>query len=107
MLWYERAFIYATYMVYILYIFTFFHISDKAPGYILLLNYFRQIFVGAMLLYISNPLRKNIEFTNFQKKLIFTSSLFLLIPIIETPTIFFENSSKITNTVKNIFHKYI
>ena len=82
MLWYQRLFIYVTYIVYILYIVAFFHISDKAPKYLSTLNYFRQIFVGGMLFFVFNPLRKNIVFTAFHQKLVFTSAIFLLLPIL-------------------------
>jgi len=82
MLWYQSLFIYVTYIVYILYIVAFFHISDKAPKYLSILNYFRQLFVGITLLFVFNPLRKNIVFTHFHQKLIFTSAIFLLLPIL-------------------------
>ena len=101
MLWYEYLFIYATYVVYILYFLVSFHISSTAPKYLLLLNYFRQLFVGLMLVYFFNPLRKKIIFNDFHRKIIFTTSLFLLIPIIRTPSVFYTNSSKITSAVRN------
>ena len=82
MLWYQRLFIYVTYIVYLLYIIVFFHISDKAPKYLSILNYFRQLFVGTTLVFVFNPFRKNIVFTTFHQKLIFTSALFLLLPIL-------------------------
>ena len=103
MLWYEHAFIYMTYLVYILYIIAFFHISDKAPHYLEMLNYFRQLFVGLLLIFIFNPLRKKIIFTDFHQKIIFTSAIFLLIPsfprIKKIPSQIFHALSGKSNTI--------
>ena len=103
MLWYEHVFIYMTYIVYILYIVMFFHISDKAPQYLQTLNYFRQLFVGLMLIFIFNPLRKKIKFTDFHQKLIFSSAIFLLIPsfprIKKIPSQIFHALSGKSNTI--------
>ncbi len=84
MIWYEKLFIYMTYCVYILYIIVFFHVSSAAPAYLSMINYFRQLFVGLMLITISNPLRKKMVYSEFNRKLIFTSSLFLLVPIFKS-----------------------
>lgn len=82
--WYEKMFIYVTYAVYFLYIITAIGLSNsKAPQYLHYLNYFRQIYIGITLFLLSNPYKKKIQFNEFHRKIIFASSIFLLISPIE------------------------
>ena len=101
MLWYESAFIYATYAVYFLFVITAIGISnylglseDKAKDYLERLDYFRQIYIGITLLLVFNPWSKTKYCTEFHKKIIFASSIFLLLP--PTVSLFHE----IRNIVK-------
>ena len=87
MLWYETIFIYVTYIVYFLFIITAIGIvkylglsEDKAHEYLDRLDYFRQIYIGITLLFVFNPWTKTKYCTEFHKKIIFTSSIFLLLP---------------------------
>ena len=87
MFWYETVFIYVTYVVYFLFIVTGIGISnylglseDKAHEYLDRLDYFRQIYIGITLLLVFNPWTKTKYCTEFHKKIIFTSSIFLLLP---------------------------
>lgn len=82
MLWYEKLFIYVTYFVYLCYIFVALGVWHHAPEYLSIINYLRQVYVGITLLVVFNPLRSKIKFTEFHRKIIFTSSLFLLTPIV-------------------------
>ena len=81
MIWYQQLFIYITYFVYFLYIITAIGLANsEIPEYLHYLNYFRQIYIGITLLFVFNPLRKKPKFTEFHRKIIFISSLFLLLP---------------------------
>jgi len=87
MFWYESVFIYVTYAVYFLYIIIAINISnyiglseDKSHEYLDRLDYFRQIYIGITLLLVFNPWTKTKYCTEFHKKIIFTSSIFLLLP---------------------------
>ena len=101
MFWYETIFIYVTYIVYLLFIITavgitsFLGISkEKSHEYLHRLDYFRQIYIGITLLLVFNPWSKTKYCTEFHKKIIFTSSIFLLLP--PTVSLFHE----IRNIVK-------
>jgi len=79
--WYETAFIYISYVVHFLYLITVIGLSNSQTSeYLHYLNYFRQIYIGVTLLFVFNPLRKKPKFTEFHRKIIFISSLFLLLP---------------------------
>ena len=87
MFWYESVFIYVTYAVYFLYVIIAINISnyiglseDKSHEYLDRLDYFRQIYIGITLLLVFNPWTKTKYCTEFHKKIIFTSSIFLLLP---------------------------
>jgi len=87
MFWYESVFIYITYVVYFLYIITIIGISnyiglseDKSHEYLDRLDYFRQIYIGITLLLVFNPWTRVKHCTDFHKKMIFTSAIFLLLP---------------------------
>ena len=78
--WYEKMFIYVTYAVYLLYIITAIGLSSStAPQYLHYLNYLRQIYIGITLFVLTNPLKKKIQFNEFHRKIIFASSIFLLL----------------------------
>ena len=77
MKWYEKTFIYMTYIIYVLYFIVFFGLWNSAPSYLYTLNYWRQIFVGILLIYYFHPFKKT-RFTEFHRKIVFTSGLFLL-----------------------------
>ena len=77
MRWYEKSFIYATYVIYVLYFIVFFGLWNNAPSYLYTLNYWRQIFMGILLVYYFHPFKKT-KFTEFHRKIVFASGLFLL-----------------------------
>ena len=87
MLWYETVFIYITYVVYFLFFISIIGISqflgiskEKSHIYLHNLDIFRQLYVGITLLLVFNPLKKVKRCTEFHKKIIFTSAIFLLLP---------------------------
>ena len=85
MFWYEQLFIYTTYLVYFLYIITAIGISygkENIHLYLHYLDFFRQIYIGTTLLLVFNPWSSTKHCTEFHKKIIFSSSLFLLLPAI-------------------------
>ena len=101
MLWYETVFIYITYVVYFLFFISIIGISqflgiskEKSHIYLHNLDIFRQLYVGITLLLVFNPWSKTKYCTEFHKKIIFTSSIFLLLP--PTVSLFHE----IRNIVK-------
>tara|TARA_B100000686_G_C16513031_1_gene823139 strand:+ start:243 stop:548 length:306 start_codon:yes stop_codon:yes gene_type:complete len=99
MFWYETIFIYVTYIVYLLFIITavgitsFLGISkEKSHEYLHRLDYFRQIYIGITLLLVFNPWSNVKHCTQFHKKIIFSSAIFLLL----SPTL------SLFNEIKNI-----
>jgi len=98
MFWYEKMFIYITYLVYFLYIilaigiYNYVGISkDKIHLYLHKLDFVRQIYIGSTLLLVFNPWSTTKYCTEFHKKIIFSSSIFLLLPpFISLLNIFFK-----------------
>ena len=77
MIWYEKFYTYITYTLYTLFLISFFQISKNAPEYLDELNIIIKIFICVFLLYRFNPFVNNI-FTEFDKKIVFDSALYLL-----------------------------
>lgn len=50
----------------------------STPKYIEMINYYIKIYICMFLIIRFNPLKKNIKFTNFDQKIIFTSGLMIL-----------------------------
>ena len=78
MIWYEKAFIYISYVINILYIMVFLHIWDDGAKWLTTFNAYRATFVAFLLLYFFHPWRK-LKCTEFHRQLILTTSIFLLI----------------------------
>ena len=88
MLWYEKIFIYVTYIVYFLFFVGVVGVSnyiglskEKSREYLDNLDYFRQIYVGITLILVFNPWTRVKHCTEFHKKIIFSSAIFLLLPL--------------------------
>ena len=75
---------------------------DTAPQYILYIDIALKLFVGMFLIFRFNPLVK-IQFTNFDKQIIFSAGIFLLLST--TITTFILN--KIQYTIKQNVKKAI
>ena len=72
-----NVFIFITYVTWILYLLVALGLSVNAPQYLNDLQYYVKIYVSLFLLLRFNPLR-DIKFTELDKKIAFTSGLFLL-----------------------------
>ena len=77
MLWYEKFYTYIQYATYMFFIISFFQLSIYAPEYLNELNIILKVIICGFLLYRFNPLNK-IILTQFDKKLVFDSALYLL-----------------------------
>lgn len=77
MLWYEKSYKYIQYTAYIFFIMSFLQLSTYAPEYLNELNIILKVIICAFLLYRFNPLNK-IILTEFDKKIVFDSALYLL-----------------------------
>ena len=63
---------------YLLYAAALFGLSKEAPMYISNLDYYVKIYVCLFLIYRFNPFRSNIVFTELDRRIVFSSGLFLL-----------------------------
>ena len=80
MLWFKNFYIYTQYFWYIFFIISFFQISKNAPEYLNEINIILKVLICGFLLYRFNPLNK-IILTEFDKKIVFDSALYLLFSI--------------------------
>jgi hypothetical protein len=69
------AFIYTSYFLIIL---TALGLSKFAPNYLKTMDYYVKIYVCLFLIYRFNPFRQQVEFTNLDRKIAFSSGLFIL-----------------------------
>ena len=77
---YENIFYYTVNVTYILYIIILFGVGGFAPEYLEYLNIFLKLYIGLILFIRFNPLTyKSKKFTEFDRKLVFSSSIFLLL----------------------------
>lgn len=89
--------------IYLTYLLTFISaigISELAPTYLDSLDYYIRIYICLFLIWRFNPLRKNYEFTDLDRKIAFSAGLFIL-----TTTALNEYAEVLKNTIKNIFTK--
>jgi len=74
----ERFFDIFIFISYILIILSLFKLSKSAPKYLELLDYYVRIYVCLFLIWRFNPLRRTIEFTELDRKIVFNAGLFIL-----------------------------
>jgi hypothetical protein len=74
----EKLYLYSMYVLYVLYIVSFFGLYDKSPGYIMLINYYLKLYISIFLIINFNPYSHKTSFSLFDKKIIFSSGIFLL-----------------------------
>lgn len=79
----ETIFIYGLYLSYLLYAVILLGISASAPKYLEYLRGFLKLYVSLFLIWRFNPLRKE-KMTNFDRRIVFSSALFLLTTTILT-----------------------
>ena len=103
MLWYEKFYIYIQYTSYIFFIISFFQLSKYAPEYLDELVIIIKTFICVFLLYHFNPYSKK-KFTDFDKRIVFDSALYLLFSIlfVEFYLIFKKRFDKIKKNEKYI-----
>lgn len=77
----EIIFLYSIYLTYILTFLIILGLSTLAPIYLKYLKTFLQVYIGLILVFFYNPIsyNKDKKFTEFDRKLIFTSGTFLLL----------------------------
>jgi hypothetical protein len=63
---------------YILYAVSILGFSRNASDYIQTLDYYVKIYVSLFLIYRFNPLRSRIQFTELDRKIVFSAGLFIL-----------------------------
>ena len=76
-------------------------LSAKAPEYLDELQYYVKIYVSLFLIYRFNPFRK-IEFTDLDRKIAFSSGLFLF-----TTSALNDILKKYTTQIEHLLSKYI
>ncbi len=90
---YENFYHLVLYFSYVLYFITLIGISYINPKYLSLLQTILKYFVILFLLFKFHPFQKNVNFTNFDREIVFSSALFLLA------------TSSLTEIVKQYFNK--
>ena len=88
--YYKRLLKWSFYLSYILYGVTLIGFYKIAPEYLNTLNIFIKISVSLFLIIYFNPLSKH-EFTDFDRRIVFTAGIFLLL----------------TNAMSELTHSYI
>jgi hypothetical protein len=74
----NRAFTLFIIISYILYGISIIGLSRNAPTYIQTLDSYVKIYICLFLIYRFNPLRNKIEFTELDRKIVFSAGLFIL-----------------------------
>jgi hypothetical protein len=85
-------------------------IISKEPSYVSTLDFYAKMYVCAFLLYRFNPLRKKVACNYLDRKIVFTSGIFLFtITISNSLAISYINKTKlqITKAVEKIKNKII
>lgn len=77
MISYEHLYQYSVYLIYILYTVTLLGVWNEAPHYLNAVEYFFQLFVGGLLVWLNNPFTKH-KYRPIDKKIAFSAGIFLL-----------------------------
>ena len=77
MKWYENTFIISSTLALILYVIIFLGLWDKAYDYVIVLNWWREVLISFLLMYLFNPWGRERRVTRLHKKIAFTGGLFL------------------------------
>jgi hypothetical protein len=76
--WQEKTFDIIIYISYILLIISSLGLSQSAPKYLKLLDYYVKIYICLFLIWRFNPFRSDYEFTDLDRKISFSAGLFIL-----------------------------
>ena len=93
----ELVFIYSINISFVLYIIVLLGIGGLAPQYLEYLNTFLQLYIGVLLIITFNPFTyKDRQFGEFDRQLVFTSGIFLLLSttIIGSIESYLQNKTK-------------
>lgn len=103
---YENFYHLVLYFSYVLYFITLIGISYINPKYLSLLQNILKYFVILFLLFKFHPFQKNVNFTNFDREIVFSSALFLLATSSLTEIVkkYFYS---IKSLIQNSFQKYL
>lgn len=93
----ERIFDIATYLTYFLIIISSLGLSETAPQYLDTLDHHLRIYICLFLVWRFNPLRSSYEFTNLDRKIVFSAGIFIL-----TTTVLNEYLNYFKDKLKNI-----
>ncbi len=77
---YQNILLYGLNISYILYFIAMLGLSSLAPQYLSYLRIFLKIYIALLLIYFYNPISyKKKNFTDFDRKLVFSAGIFLLL----------------------------
>ena len=93
-----------TYASFLLYIISTIGLYNTAPQYILYIDIALKLFIGLFLIFRFNPLVK-IRFNHFDKQIIFSAGIFILLSSTITTFILNKIQYKIKENVKKIVSK--
>ena len=92
----EQLYSWAVYAYYTFTILAVLGISVTAPKYADIIDFYLSVYICLFLMYRFNPLRTNIKCTNFDKRIIFSSSILILLSSVLKSTIYNQLFSNLT-----------
>jgi purine-cytosine permease-like protein len=94
----EMLFNLVIYVTYILVIVSTVGLSENAPRYLSIIDYYIRIYICLFLIWRFNPLRRSYEFTDLDRKIAFSAGVFIL-----TTTALNQYVNEIKKYVSSIF----
>jgi hypothetical protein len=98
----DKAFDFYIAFSYFVYIALLLGIFTTVPSYLTMLNSFVKLLISCVLMYKFNPLQKNYILSRFDKKIVFSSGVYLLLT-----TFIGEYLVQYEDLIKTTFHQYI
>lgn len=98
----DKAFDFYLIISYFVYIAVLLGIFTTVPSYLTILNSFVKLIISCVLMYKFNPLQKNYTLSRFDKKIVFSSGVYLLLT-----TFIGEYLVQYEDLIKSILHQYI
>jgi hypothetical protein len=74
----EMLFNFVIYITYILVVVSTVGLSENAPRYLSIIDYYIRIYICLFLIWRFNPLRTSYEFTDLDRKIAFSAGVFIL-----------------------------
>lgn len=94
----EMLFNFVIYVTYILVVVSTVGLSENAPRYLSIIDYYIRIYICLFLIWRFNPLRTSYEFTDLDRKIAFSAGVFIL-----TTTALNQYVNEIKEYVSSIF----